>query len=132
MPSPNQRLGGARMLEQLERQEVEEQQIEPRVVAPPAFPVEDDQRQRRRMVIALVMLLVALGLVLVKDRDFWFFAPETTDSEVIDDSTPATAEDGAQPATPAVTTPAPALPATRKRHTAPVAASRAPEPASPT
>src|SRR5882672_9039107 len=123
------------MLEELEQPEtIQEQLVVPRLeIAPPApVMVENDQRQRRRMVIALVMLLVALGLVLVKDRDFWFFAPETTDSEVIDDSTPATAEDAAQPATPAVTTPAPALPATRKRHTAPVAASRAPEPASPT
>ena len=44
------------------------------------------------MVIALVMLLVALGLVLVKDRDFWFAAPETADSEAIDDSAPTATE----------------------------------------
>ncbi len=82
------------MLDQLERQEVEEQHIQPRVVAPPTFPAEDDQRQRRRMVIALILLLVALGLVLVKDRDFWFPSTDTSaDSEVIDDSaTVATVE----------------------------------------
>jgi protein TonB len=79
------------------------------------------------MVIALVMLLVALGLVLIKDRDFWFPAPEAADSELIDDSTPAAAEETAQPAAPANTTAAPVSPAVKKRHTAPVA-SKAPEP----
>ena len=71
------------------------------------------------MVIALVMLLVALGLVLVKDRDFWFPAPETTDSEAIDDSAPAAAEETAQPAAPANTTAAPVLPTARKKPPAP-------------
>ena len=123
------------MLEELEQQEtIQEQLVVPRLeIAPPApVLVENDQRQRRRMVIALVMLLVALGLVLIKDRDFWFPAPEATDSEAIEDSTPAAAEDTAQPAVPAVTTAAPALPTARKRHPAPVAASKAPEPAPPT
>jgi len=123
------------MLEELEQQEtIQEQLVVPRLeIAPPApVLVENDQRQRRRMVIALAMLLVALGLVLVKDRDFWFPAPETADSEVIDDSTPTAAEDTAQPAVPAATTPAPTFPAAvKKRHASPVAAIRVPEPAVP-
>ena len=119
------------MLEELEQQEtIQEQLVVPRLeIAPAPVLVENDHTQRRRMVIALVMLLVALGLVLIKDRDFWFPAPETTDSEVIDDTTPAAAEDTTQPAAPALTTPASALPAAKKRHTAPVAAGKAPEPA---
>jgi len=87
------------MLEELEQQEtIQEQLVVPRLeIAPPApVLVENDQRQRRRMVIALVMLLVALGLVLIKDRDFWFPAPEAADSEVIDDSTPVAAEETAR------------------------------------
>ncbi len=90
------------MLEELEQQETtQEQLVVPRleIAAPAPISVENDQTQRRRMVIALVMLLVALGLVLIKDRDFWFPAPETTESEAFDDTAPA--DETAQPATPA-------------------------------
>jgi periplasmic protein TonB len=122
------------MLEELEQQETtQEQLVVPRLeIAPPApVFVENDQRQRRRMVIALVMLLVALGLVLVKDRDFWFAAPEVTESEAIDDSAPATAEEAAQPAAPANATAAPITPTLRKKHTAPPAGRKVAEPAPP-
>ena len=122
------------MLEELEQPEtIQEQLVVPRLeIAPPApVLVENDQTQRRRMVIALVMLLVALGLVLIKDRDFWFPAPEAADSELIDDTTPTTAEEPTQPSVAANTTAAPSLPAARKRHAAPVAARKAPEPAPP-
>jgi TonB family protein len=121
MPSPKGcKEGRARMLDQLERQEVEEQHLQPRGVAPPAFPEEDDQRQRRRMVIALILLLVALGLVLVKDRDFWFPSTDTTaeDTEAIEDSTPIGTVEAASSTAPAADTipsaPAPA-PALRRR-----------------
>lgn len=92
------------MLEQIERQETQEQLIVPRLeIAIPVPVVENDQRQRRRMVVALVLLLVALGLVLVKDRDFWFPASEVADSEEVDDSSPAaTASDNSVPAAAAV------------------------------
>ncbi len=108
------------MLDQLERQEVEEQHIQPRVVAPPAFPAEDDQQQRRRMVIALILLLVALGLVLVKDRDFWFPSTDTSaDSEVIDDSATVGTVEAANtaPESPSIASPStpPSTPATKKR-----------------
>jgi periplasmic protein TonB len=123
------------MLEELEQPEtIQEQLVVPRLeIAPPApILVENDQRQRRRMVIALVMLLVALGLVLIKDRDFWFPAPETADSELVDDSTPAATEEAAPPSVAAKTPATLALPSARKRHAAPVAANKAPEPAPPT
>lgn len=122
------------MLEELEQQETaQEQLVVPRleIAAPAPILVEHDQTQRRRMVIALVMLLVALGLVLIKDRDFWFPAPETTESEAFDDTAPAAADETAQPAAPAMTAAAPSTPTIRKKRPAP-AASRAPEPAPPT
>lgn len=47
----------------------------------PASPEQEVQepKQRRMMVIALALLLAALGIVLYHDRDFWF--PETQESE---------------------------------------------------
>jgi TonB family protein len=39
----------------------------------------EERKQRRTMVIALALLLVALGFVLYRDRDFWF--PETQEAE---------------------------------------------------
>lgn len=110
------------MLEELEQQEtIQEQLVVPRLeIAPPApVFVENDHTQRRRMVIALVMLLVALALVLIKDRDFWFPAPEVADSEVIDDSAPAATDEAAHPSAPAIPSAAPTLPAARKRHSPP-------------
>lgn len=103
------------MLEQLERHETHEQLAVPRLeIAPASAPVvENDQRQRRRMVVALVLLLVALGMVLVKDRDFWFPASDVTESEAVDDST-----DNAAPAPVAtVNTPVaqPTAPAAHKK-----------------
>ena len=38
----------------------------------PASPMADIERQRGRMLIALAILLIALGAVVVKDWDFWF------------------------------------------------------------
>jgi TonB family protein len=105
------------MLEQIEQQETREQLAVPQLEIASSGPVpvfENDQRQRRRMVIALVMLLVALGLVLVKDRDFWFPAPDFTESEAVDDSTPTdTASDTAASA--ASTTATPSVPVSKKR-----------------
>jgi TonB family protein len=66
------------------------------------------QRQRRQMLIALALLLAALMLVLIKDRNFWFppEAPVTTTSQVKepteaieDDSAPA-AEEAKKPGKP--------------------------------
>jgi TonB family protein len=109
------------MLEELEQQETtQEQLVVPRleIAAPAPVLVEHDQTQRRRMVIALVMLLVALGLVLIKDRDFWFPAPETTESEVFDDTAPA--DETAQTDAPTTASPAPPAPTIRKKRSGPV------------
>jgi|HubBroStandDraft_6_1064221.scaffolds.fasta_scaffold68734_2 TonB family protein len=40
-------------------------------------------QQPRRLLIALVILLVALGVVLVKDRDFWFPSDEASEPEAV-------------------------------------------------
>ncbi len=104
------------MLEQLERHETQEQLVAPQLeIAPPVPMIENDQRQRRRMVIALIMLLVALGLVLVKDRDFWFPAADVADSEVVDDAAPADvpSDTNAAPVSPQASRTA--APASRKR-----------------
>jgi protein TonB len=47
-------------------------------VAPPVRNPEE-RKQRRLMVIALALLVVALGFVLFRDRDFWF--PDTEQAE---------------------------------------------------
>ncbi len=57
-----------------------------------------EQRQRRRMLIALGLLVVALAVLLFKDRQFWFSSDQSVDSEQIE-ATPA-------PSTPAASTPA--------------------------
>jgi len=52
------------------------------VVRGPQRPVPYDAKQRRLMVVALGMLLVALGFVLYRNRDFWFpDADQEADSE---------------------------------------------------
>ncbi len=105
------------MLEQIEQQETREHLSVPQLEITSSVPVpvfENDQRQRRRMVIALVLLLVALGLVLVKDRDFWFPASDVTESEAVDESSPA--DTTTDTATAAANIPAaPSLPSSKKR-----------------
>lgn len=85
---------------------------------------EHQNRQRRRMIYALALLLVALAVVLVKDRDFWF--PSAPATEVAD-------EEQAPPATnqpaPATTEVKPAAPVAKaSKHAAPAPKPAAPEP----
>ena len=85
---------------------------------------EHQNRQRHRMIYALSLLLVALAIVLVKDRDFWF--PSSPPTEVAD-------EDQAPPATnqptPATTEVKPATPVAKvSKHTAPATKPATPEP----
>lgn len=46
--------------------------VEERPVLSPPEPPEHQQRQRRTMVVALGLLLVALAVVIIRDREFWF------------------------------------------------------------
>lgn len=64
-----------------------------------------EPRQRWKMVLAIMLLLVALGIVLVKDNDLWF---GTSDSASLDSDSPETpplASDQADP--PPATSPRP-------------------------
>jgi protein TonB len=47
-----------------------------------------EQQQRRRMLIALAVLLLALISVLIKDRQFWFPTSPSTESETPEQSAP--------------------------------------------
>jgi protein TonB len=60
-----------------------------------------DAKQRRLMVVALSLLLVALGFVIFQDRDFWF--PDTREArEAEDQPQPQPTVLAASPSTPAV------------------------------
>ena len=64
--------------------------------ADPYRETQHEPKQRRMMVIALALLIVALGFVLFRDRDFWF--PDTQDA--MDADAPATQTATATPRTP--------------------------------
>jgi TonB family protein len=72
----------------------------------------DEPKQRRMMVAALILLLISLGFVLYRDRDFWF--PDTQEADVQSQPRP-----GAATATPSPSQAASAKhasPARRKFH----------------
>jgi protein TonB len=81
------------------------------LTAPPSRKPSENSQQRL-MVGALVLLLVALGLLLYHDRDFWF--PDTQEAEdQPEQSMPAITNSVRQPATPA------AVPAVAKKQHSP-------------
>ena len=64
----------------------------PRVLATQSRrPAPYDPKQRRLMLVALALLLVALGLVLYRNRDFWFPDTQEADSDQPVESSPKTA-----------------------------------------
>ena len=89
-----------------------------------------DPKQRRLMVIALAMLLVALGFVLYRNRDFWF--PDAQDEEADSRSTAETVPASAAPATTTGSTATKgALPTTKGKRTGANAKTTTTAPASP-
>lgn len=95
----------------------------------PSFRDNSDEKVRRQMLIALTLLLAALILTLVKDREFWFpSAPVSqSQSEPLEEAAPVP-----QPQSEVASTTTQPVTATRlkvKPHTAPAAAA-APVPAS--
>ena len=68
----------------------------PLLVEPPAGNAEE-RKQQRMMVIALVLLLISLGVVLFRDRDFWF--PDTEQAEDQPEPTAHAAVASASPGT---------------------------------
>ena len=97
--------------------------------------VAPDAGQRRLMVIALAVLLVALGLVLYRDRDFWFPDTQDADLEQPAQSASETAGSTSSAATHPgpVVTPANPSRAKARRHTAAAAKPevKPPDPATP-
>jgi len=65
-------------------------------------------QQPRKLVLALVILVVALVAVLVKDRDFWFGSEQATIESDMPASQPASQKAATPATTPARTVPAPA------------------------
>lgn len=54
-------------------------------------------KERKRLVIALVLLVVALAVVLVKDHDFWFGSDEAVNSDAVNPVSAAKAQPAAAP-----------------------------------
>ena len=77
-----------------------------------------EHKQRRKMMLALVLMVAALVVVLVKDRSFWFGSSDTSvaDFDAPDEPTPeATAPSNtAAPAVAEIEIPGPAAPAVAK------------------
>lgn len=75
---------------------------------------EGRNRQPRKLLVALVLLLVALAIVLVKDREFWFGGDEAAESGAAESQSVAKTDSAAAPAR---TVQAPRV-ATAKNHVA--------------
>ena len=71
------------------------------------IPMGAEQRQRRRMMIALGLLVVALAVLLFKDREFWFSSNESVDAETVETAPMTAPATTMTPTTPTVATPAP-------------------------
>lgn len=93
------------------------QQLNPKRAMVPQGRYAAKTQQPRKLMLALVLLLIALVVILVKDREFWFGGEQATIESDMPESQPA-----AKPTTPA---PAPAHPAAKKQVPAPKIATAA-------
>jgi TonB family protein len=84
-----------------------------------------EQKERRLMLVALALLLVALIVVLIKDRQFWFPSNQTAETDVVDDDARTTAVQS-KPASGAPATPGSMRSKAKQRAAVPVAATTAP------
>ncbi|MFZ0808910.1 MAG: TonB family protein [Candidatus Sulfotelmatobacter sp.] len=66
-------------------------------------------KQPRRLLLALLLLVVAFAAVVVRDHEFWFGSDQSSDADATEQEIP---EQTAQKSAPAVTSPAPVAPAT--------------------
>lgn len=78
-------------------------------------------KQRRVMLAALALLLIALILVLIKDRQFWFPASESAEATAVDQSDDSPPPDGALTYNAKPGTPTAPHPKTKSRPPAPSA-----------
>lgn len=85
------------------------------IVGPSLARVALESSQPRRLLLALVLLLVALAAVLIRDRQFWFGPEETVDSDV---SEPQLAHPATAKSTPSSTNQTPSMPAPAKTQAA--------------
>ena len=83
----------------------------------PETPIARAPKQKRMMVVALALLIVALGFVLYRDRDFWF--PDTEESDLL------------QPVPATTTAPPPVAKPVEPPSTAVAAKTSAPSPTAP-
>lgn len=74
-------------------------------------PAAPDRRQPRRLVLALVLLLVTFGALIVKERDFWF-GPSSDDNELAGATQPEATQPATAKAAPVAAPTSSALPAT--------------------
>jgi periplasmic protein TonB len=86
---------------------------ERRVLPPPVTP--QGPQQRRLMIVALTLLLVTLGFVLYRDRDFWFPDTQEADQQPIRSASTVAATQPTQAPPPAI------LQRKRRAHHAPPA-----------
>jgi periplasmic protein TonB len=96
----------------------------------PSVGDDSERKQRRQMLVALALLLAALILVLIKDRDFWFppDLPAQSESEPVEEPSPEVKASSETAST--VTPPQPATHARPKsKPHAPPAAEPSPAPA---
>jgi periplasmic protein TonB len=70
-----------------------------------------EQQQRRRMLIALAVLLLALISVLIKDRQFWFPTSPSAESETPEQTAPVRTAQTTAKVTPPIVAPKPVRPA---------------------
>jgi periplasmic protein TonB len=97
-----------------------------------------EHQQRRRMLFALALLLMALVAVLIKDRQFWFPSSPSTEAEIPEQTPPQTTPPATQattvtpvaPPKPVAATPAPAHGRAKSKRTIATAPSKQREDAS--
>jgi protein TonB len=89
-----------------------------------------EQQQRRRMLIALAVLLLALISVLIKDRQFWFPAGPSAESETPEQTAPVRTPQTTAKVTPPIVAPKPVGPVPRRARSKSSSSSK-PTPAAP-
>jgi protein TonB len=92
-------------------------------------PAHEDLKQRKLMLGSLCLLLIALGIALYHNRDFWFPDSEDADSDQVVETAPQARTTSVQPAAPAAKSASAATAAAKPKRQ--VAAAKAPVPAVP-
>jgi protein TonB len=93
-------------------------------------PAHEDLKQRKLMLGSLCLLLVALGIALYHNRDFWFPDSDDGDSDQVVETAPQVQTTPVQPAAPIASSTAPVPAAAKKKHQI-ASAGKVPAPAVP-